>query len=347
MRINLYLFFLFFSFSVSAQDIHFAHIHASPTILNPAMTGLINNGNVRFIANARSQWQSVTNAYKTVAGSVDGKLAGLGDNNFLGGGLQLMGDKAGDLGFSKMSAGLTMSVLKALDGQGNNYISFGLRGSLYNYRLDYSKMVGFDSEPLVDAGAPNSFSFLDVSAGLAWYYNFNKHSTVYLGGAYFHINNPNTSFFNRTESEESQEYYGYDKLYRKIVLHGGGNIRLGKYVTALPSFIFMDQGPHQEINMGSFVKFLKSSSMKETNSAFYIGAWFRYYAEGDVGGTDALIAAVRMDINQTYLTFSFDFNLSSLTVASNGAGGPEISIVQILSVPKDKRKNSRVKCPAF
>jgi len=246
-----------------------------------------------------------------------------------------------------MSAGLTMSVLKALDGQGNNYISFGLRGSLYNYRLDYSKMVGFDSEPLVDAGAPNSFSFLDVSAGLAWYYNFNKHSTVYLGGAYFHINNPNTSFFNRTESEESQEYYGYDKLYRKIVLHGGGNIRLGKYVTALPSFIFMDQGPHQEINMGSFVKFLKSSSMKETNSAFYIGAWFRYYAEGDVGGTDALIAAVRMDINQTYLTFSFDFNLSSLTVASNGAGGPEISIVQILSVPKDKRKNSRVKCPAF
>lgn len=347
MRIISLLCFFITSFSLSAQDIHFAHIHASPTILNPAMTGLINNGNVRFIANARSQWNSVTNGYKTVAGSVDGKIANLSGNNFLGGGLQLTGDKAGDLGFSKMSAGLALSMLKSLDGRGNHYIAFGLRGALYNYRIDFTKMVGFDNEPIIDAGAPNSFSFLDVSAGVAWYYNFDKHSTIYLGGALFHINNPNTSFFNRLDVEANEENYSYDKLYRKVVLHGGANVRLGSYITALPSFIFLDQGPHREMNMGSFVKFLKSSSMKESNSAFYIGGWFRYYVDKGAVGSDALIAAIRMDINNTYLTFSFDINLSTLTVASYGAGGPELSVVHILDLPKHKKKSAKVKCPAF
>lgn len=344
----IYLFILLSSsFLLQAQDIHFAHIHASPTILNPAMTGLINNGNVRLIANARSQWESVTNGYKTVAGSVDGKLVDLTGRNYIGGGLQLTADKAGDLGFSKVSASLTGSVLKALDGRGDHYISFGLRGGLYNYSLDYSKMVGFDNEPIIEEGAPNSFNFLDVSAGLAWYYNINRNNTVYLGGALFHINNPNTSFFDRATEDEFNQFYTYNKLYRKVVFHGGANIRLAKYVTALPSFIFMDQGPHREINMGSFVKFMKSPSMIETNTSFYIGAWFRYYVESNIAGSDAVIAAIRMDVKNTYFTFSFDINLSTLTAASYGAGGPELSVVQILNAPKNRKKSSKVKCPAF
>lgn len=347
MRIISLLCFFIVSLSLSAQDIHFAHIHASPTILNPAMTGLINNGNVRFIANARTQWNSVTNGYKTVAGSVDGKVLHLNGQDFIGGGLQLTGDKAGDLGFSKMSAGIGLSMLKSLDDRGDHYVTFGLRGSMYSYRIDFSKMVGFDNEPIIDAGAPSSFSFLDVSAGVAWYYNFDRNNTMYLGGALFHINNPNTSFFNRIDVEENNENYAYEKLYRKVVFHGGANIRLGSYITALPSFIFMDQGPHREMNMGTFVKFLKSSSMKETNSSFYIGGWFRYYVDKGATGSDAVIAAVRMDINNTYFTFSFDFNLSTLTVASYGAGGPELSVVHVLDLPNDKKKNSKVKCPIF
>ncbi|MEO0778461.1 MAG: type IX secretion system membrane protein PorP/SprF, partial [Bacteroidota bacterium] len=47
------------SLTLGAQDVHFSHIHASPTLLNPSMTGLI-NGDLRLIANTRSQWQSVT-----------------------------------------------------------------------------------------------------------------------------------------------------------------------------------------------------------------------------------------------------------------------------------------------
>ncbi len=349
MRIKVTFFYLLFSSILFAQDIHFAHIHASPTILNPAMTGLINNGNLRLIANARSQWQSVTNAYKTVAASADGKVVSFADNNFLGVGLQFAGDKAGDLGLSKMSGGITVSGLKSLDGRGNHYLSVGLQAAMFNYRVDYDKMIGFDSEPIVEAGAPSAFSFYDISAGIAWYYNYSKSSTVYLGGALFHLNNPNTSFFNRIEDEEmiSEQYYGYEKLYRKLVLHGGGTMKLRKGLTILPSFIFMDQGPHQEINMGSFVKFLRNRPADDAESSFYIGAWLRYHVEKDIIGSDAIITAIRLDINNTYVTFSFDFNFSSLTQASYAAGGPELSVIQILTVPKDRLKNEKVRCPAF
>ncbi|MFK7809914.1 MAG: PorP/SprF family type IX secretion system membrane protein [Saprospiraceae bacterium] len=350
MRITFTIFYLCLSSLLFAQDIHFAHIHASPVILNPAMTGLINNGNLRLIANARTQWHSVTNnAYKTMAASVDGKVASFAKNSYLGAGLQFAGDKAGDLGLSKISTGLTLSGLKSLDGRGKHYLTVGLRTSIYRYSVDYNKMVGFSAEPLVEAGAPDAFSFFDFSTGLAWYYNYNRNSTVYFGTALFHINNPNTSFFNRIEDEEidKEEFYNYEKLYRKFVIHGGGTMQLTKGFTILPSFIFMDQGPHQEINMGSFLKFSKSRSFEYSEAAFYIGAWFRYHIEKDIIGSDAFVAAIRMDLKSTYLTFSFDFNMSTLTVASNGAGGPELSVIQILTVPKDRRKNYKVKCPAF
>lgn len=349
MRIKCTFFYLLFSSILFSQDIHFAHIHASPTILNPAMTGLINNGNLRLIANARSQWQSVTNAYKTVAASADGKLVSFAGNSFLGAGVQFAGDKAGDLGLSKMSGGLALSGLLSLDGRGNHYLSIGLQTSIFQYSVDYDKLLGFDSEPIVDAGAPSNFNFYDISAGVAWYFNYNKNSTLYLGGALFHINNPNTSFFNRIEDDEliSDEYYGYEKLYRKLVLHGGGTMKLAKGLTILPSFIFMDQGPHQEISMGSFVKFLRNRPMNDSESAFYVGAWFRYHIEKDFIGSDAIVTAIRLDINNTYVTFSFDFNLSSLTQASYAAGGPELSVIQVLTVPKDRLHNEKVRCPAF
>ena len=44
---------------LKAQDVHFSHIHASPTIMNPAMTGLF-DGDLRLILNYRSQWNNFT-----------------------------------------------------------------------------------------------------------------------------------------------------------------------------------------------------------------------------------------------------------------------------------------------
>ncbi len=173
--------------SMSAQDIHWAHIHASPTYLNPAMTGVIAKGDIRFIANARSQWNSFTKGYKTVMASSDMKLAPAGESGFIGGGINLFADQAGDLDFTTTKAGLAFSVVKALDRKGENLVSLGFQGDWFRQSIDYSKMFGFEEETIAFDGTPNNTGYFDMSVGAAWYYQFQWHSSFYVGASYSHI----------------------------------------------------------------------------------------------------------------------------------------------------------------
>jgi type IX secretion system PorP/SprF family membrane protein len=339
-------FFLSF-FSAKAQDIHFSHIHASPMHLNPAMTGVFNDGTTRFIANARSQWESVTNGYKTVAGSIDMKIFDTKTSVFSGG-LQLFADKAGDLDFSTTQAALSFSVMKAFDRRASNFVSLGFQTSYTSNRFDQSKMFGFDNEPLIAYGLTDNIHYFDLSLGAGWFANFGKHNSMYIGAAVYHLNMPDVSFSSRLKDNEPTNFQDDEKaLFQKIVFHGGGNFRVADNLAAMPSFIYLDQGPHKEISMGSFLKVATSRSKNRVDKAFYMGAWIRWYKDTSISGVDAIVASVRADFNQTYLTFSFDINLSTLTRASYGAGGPELSVIQIIDYPRWRKKVFSVECPLF
>jgi hypothetical protein len=56
---------------------------------------------------------------------------------------------------------------------------------------------------------------------------------------------------------------------------------------------------------------------------------------------------VRLDIQNTFMTFTFDVTVSSLNKVSYGNGGPEFSIIQIIDFKQRKRKPAKVECPAF
>lgn len=329
--------------SLNAQDIHFSHIHASPTFLNPAMVGLIDGGDIRLIANARSQWNTFTNGYKTIMGSADLKLFEAGKGSLIGGGLQLYADQAGDLDFTTMMAGLTFSGIKALDRKGTNLVSVGFHGSYINNRMDYSKMIGFQQETFEFDGVPDNIGYFDFTAGIGWFYAFDWHSSFHIGLSMAHINKPDVSFLSKSSTLDEDII----PLFRKFTVHGGANLRLAEYVTILPSFIYVDQGPHKEITLGTFTKYKRDKSFVKSNTSFYLGAWLRWYAEKDLMGADALVASARMDVNKTYITFSYDFNFSKLNRASRGMGGAEISIIQIISTNGPLGKNSKVTCPAF
>lgn len=340
------IYFTLASVSLMGQDIHFSHIHASPLTLNPAMTGVFNDGDIRFIVNSRLQWQNFTNGYKTVAASTDIKLFQLDNTSVFSGGLQVASDRAGDLGFSTSIASMNIAVLKGLDKAGRNHISLGMQGGYYQNKFDISKMRGYGTDQLVLDGLEANTGYWDYSIGLAWYNTIDAHNYFYLGASMFHINNPVVGF---TELENYD--FSFDEedtgkvLYRRKVIHGGGMFRLAQYMTALPSFIWMDQGPHQQIKMGSFVKFKQSRSFKKSDKALYLGAWVRWYIENDVFGTDALDLSFRYDIKRTIFTFSFDINVSSLSRASRYFGGPEFSVIQVLGGPNTRMSPNKVKCP--
>ncbi len=333
--------------SAKAQDIHLSHIHSSPTYLNPAMNGMFNDGFLRLIANSKSQWNTFTNGYKTAMASADFKMMDSGDA-VIATGLQIFFDQAGDLDFTTQKIGLSISGIKSFDRKNRNLVSLGFEGAYVGNRVDFSKAYTFEQDPLVTHyEVPNKIGYFDMSIGVSYFHNFRQYGSMYFGLALAHINLPDVSFSSRIEDQPGQYEIDLKTIYKKVTIHGGADLRLSRYMSVLPSFIFMDQGPHRELTLGSFLKVMKDPSFKVSPYAFYVGAWFRWYAEHDLIGSDALILSFRTDIRRTKIAFSFDLNLSTLTVASNGAGGPEISIIQIIDSQKRRFRKGRVKCPAM
>lgn len=331
---------LLISFASIAQDVHFSHIHASPTVLNPAMTGLF-DGDLRFIGNYRSQWNNFTNGYKTVALAADTKLVRIGKSDFIGAGVQLYKDVAGDLEFTTNYGALSFSLLKSIGSEGKSYISFGLQTARITNSVNYNNIVAFDNEPLIAGGAPDRINYWDVSAGMAWFYAIDRHNTFYVGTSLSHINEPRVSFF-----EDDQGGTNILK-YRNFRILGGAEIRISDDSSLKPNFVFTDQGPYQEILAGTFWKYKKLRSKLRQPASLYFGAWLRGYFEKDIRGTDAFIMAVRVDYKKMYMTFSFDANISQLKRVSAGNGGPELSVIKIFDYKQDRRRSSKVVCPAF
>ncbi len=331
---------LFLAFKSEGQDIHLSHIHASPTALNPAMNGLFKD-QARVIANARSQWNSVTNGYKTVMASADMKLMALNDD-FISGGLQIYADRAGDLDFTTTSAALSFSYLKSFDARGRNFLSLGVQNSWVNNSVDYTKIVAFDNIPALESGdILNSINYWDFSAGLGWFYVPSRYDSYYVGFSAFHLNNPNVGFRNAETSENATT------LYRRFNLHGGATIRLSPELTIKPSFIFMDQGPHKEITIGSFFRYktYRRGLHKRPLYFVYLGGWLRSYFESDVAGVDAIVASIKYEYRKLNIAISYDFNISSYRLASVGRGGLELSLIRTFDWARNPRKANKVKCP--
>jgi type IX secretion system PorP/SprF family membrane protein len=325
-----------------AQDIHFSQIHASPTVLNPAMTGLF-DGQYRVIANYRQQWRNATANYRTLAAAADFHVAGLGQSSLLSGGINLMADRAGDLDFTTSSAMFTLGAARKLNAKGDHAISVAIQGGILHQSLDYSALHVFDQEPAVLAGTSNSRAVPDVSAGLAWYKRVGKEHRVYGGMAMFHLASPDMALLTGSTLDE-------ENLARRSVIHGGGEFRLSEQIYAQPSFILLEQSPNREITLGSFVRYDYQKGKEDRGSSLYLGSWFRWFYRPDIAsGYDALVLAARWDKDRLSCGLSYDVNLSSLTAATRGVGGPELSIIYIGegSRSTNKNKKNKVDCPKF
>ncbi len=337
--------------SLLAQDFHFSQYYAYPLSLNPALTGFF-NGDFRIAGTYRNQWKSITpNSFETIAASFDFNIPVI-DKSFAGVGLQFFSDKAGDLNFGTTYFALAGSYNLALNPSGNQFLSFGAQVGYSQRSLDPTKMTtetqwqasGGDISkivPGVNTGEPNalndSYSFLDISTGLLWSYTPSKSFSSYAGFALSHINQPNQSFFTG----------GNDKLYMKIALHGGGDYSLSDNMALVPAILFLKQGPAMETNIGSFLRFSLSSNPNSTGPQFYVGPWFRIVGdEAKAIGSDAVIAAIRIDYMNFSGGVSYDINISGLNVATGAKGGPEISLVYIGNISKRIGKKA-VTCPRF
>jgi type IX secretion system PorP/SprF family membrane protein len=321
-----------------SQDLHFSQYYNTPLIVNPALTGVF-NGDMRGIVNYRDQWSSVA-PFKTYGLSIDaGMMKKKMKNGFVGAGLNMYQDEAGDSKLSTTQVNLSLSSIITLNDE--NSVSAGIQGGLmqkkiYNGDLRWGTQYddgGYAANiPSGEASVFENSMYGDFSLGLAWNYgksetniSSNNHLGASAGFAIYHLNAPKQAF-------------DTERLHKNFVTHVGLNIGIkGTPLAFNPSLLYMQQGPLKEVNAGGLFRYMIVEESKYTGflkeTALYLGAFYR------VG--DAIVPTFMFEYANYALGISYDFNTSGLTEATDGKGGMEISFRYLSPNPFKYGRGSR------
>lgn len=318
--------------SLLAQDIHYSQIERSPLNYNPALAGDF-NATYRLVLNNKQQWNSFTNGYKTFSGSIDTRRHIAKKPIHIGTGILFNSDVAGDGNLGLMNIQIPLAIHYELAHM-NTTISLGFMAGLNQYKVDLNKLTfgtdynGHIFNPTQTASDPfgnNQLSFLDLSTGFNLLYGETNQTSAQLGISYFHLNQPDVSFSGDR----------FNKLPGKVIIHAlfTWPVSSGAYV--LPHLFYFNQGPYQEILAGAYYR------IHPNNMQFHmLRAGFFYR------GNDAVILKFGFDYLDYSIGLSYDFNISTLTKASNGMGGFEFSLIYLINTHKKITKD-RNYCPSF
>jgi len=325
-------FFLFFAFFLSAiaataQDIHFSQFGNSPLNLSPGLTGVF-GGDLRFVGNYRSQWESVPVPYTTFSGSVENKIywsKGKYDR-FITAGLLINNDKQGSLKLTSTQVAIPISVTVPLNQK--TFITVGATPAFGQRKFDTNRLT-FDAQwvdcifdPNADTHEDQLFQstnlkYFDLSAGANLrLQSGKKRSRLDVGGGLHHINRPNHDFWSSDLTEP-----GNVKLYNKLSLYALGLMELTSTFDLVGQGLFQKQGGYKEIVYGGGIRMhLNKKPYKEL--ALQVGVDYRHRYE------DALIPRVEVHWKTWQLGVSYDMNIwSDVNIVTNRRGGPEFSLI--------------------
>jgi len=302
----------------NAQDLHFSQYYNNPLLLNPALTGTMEAA-YRVSSNYKSQWQSFTNAFRTMSFSYDMKLHKKNtENKGLAIGLNFFKDKAGktEMGIN----GFNLSLSSKLPLSNQQFLSFGLQGTYTQESISFNDLLwdeNFDGFS-INTGIPGeqlenlSFSYFDIAAGVFYKFQTNRNFSVNTGYTIRHLSQPDQSFFRRSN----------DKTYMRSTFHMSTFI--GKKGAFNPKLLIQQQGSSFEYLFGMlYHKTIGQDSRYTTfqkSSKIYGGMLYRY--------NDAVIITVGFDYESSLkFEVSYDTNISTLRKASKYRGGMEFSLI--------------------
>ncbi len=324
LHIILFAIFITGTSTLFAQDIHFSQFNQAPARLNPALTGAF-KGSYRIAGIYRSQWGSVSVPYSTVAFSGDA-------HNFLkkkglGVGVDFFFDQAGDGNLGTLNFNASGSYQIRVNT--NSHLTGGLQLGFSQRQIDQSNLV-FGNQAgaggSLESFNPNS-SYMNASAGLAWQTKFASRKNLEVGIAFHNLTQPDINFY------DNEEY----RLDMRISFHAKYQFKVAEKVDLIPSVLYMNQGPHQQLTPGISGKYILDNR-SHNYRAVYLGLWTR---AGDAG-----FVSMGMDWNTLNVGLSYDFTYSDFTVASRYRGGFELSFIYIFKESLPERKFFKT-CPDY
>ena len=325
--------------NAKAQDIHFSQFFETPLLRNPSLAGIF-KGDVRVQSVYRSQWNNVTDAYRTGSFNIEYKKPiGKGDD-FLTIGGQVLYDRAGTIAMTSTHILPVLNYQKSLSTDRNMYLSLGFMGGWVQRRIDQSKITsnsqynGTGYDPNLGNGenfTKPSYSYLDASVGMSFNTQLgqNVNNNVYLGLAYHHFNKSNKiSFYGNIDREMVPKWVG--SLGVRV------NVSEESYCTLYGDY--SKQGTYQEIVAGLIYSY-RLGDPEDPRYVLHIGSMVRL--------KDALIPVIKLDIGHMAVSASYDVNTSQLRNASYGRGGFEFALSYQNFNNKDNSTRNVVRCPVF
>ena len=294
----------------SQTDPHFSQYYAYPLWLNPALTGAI-DGNYRVTAMYRSQWGGVSNPFSTPGISAD-----IVTNKNVSLGLNIMNQRAGNIGYSYMTGYATMAYNGVRFGY--HQISMGMAFGAINRRFDPSKFqsgdqwsqyTGFDP---TRNGTPETLSktsaiAFDAGVGAVYYDGTpGKKANLFGGISAYHLTQPQDPFLAN----------GNEKMPMRLTAHGGLKYNVNENVSITPNVLYMRQGNSQEKMVGAYVQM----RVDETTD-FLLGANYRF--------KDAFCPYTGVYYKNYMISVSYDVNTSDLGKVAGNANNFEISLTLI------------------
>jgi len=322
----LILFVIFQCFTSKAQDAHLSMYDAAPLFLNPALTGVF-KGNWRLHGQYRTQWKAVNfRPYQTGLISFDMPLKKWGF------GAQISNFRAGIGNFNSLQGTVSAAYTTAIDRRKNNNISFGIQGGvtqktieykLLSYNNQYTTTNGGEFNQTIDAQesfAGQSLLTPVLNAGFMYFYaKQESRLNPFIGISAFNLTSPQETFFDQN-----------NRLPIRYYAHAGSRINITELLYIIPKVLVMQQEEFWEqsyaIDAGYYLK----------GSDMYLIGGVVYRAD------DAMIASIGAKMENIVAKVGYDINVSSLSTASTGRGGFEISVTYI---NQKKKPNTDKICP--
>ena len=347
----LFVFTLCFSKSeeVKAQDPHFSQFYASPLTLNPALAGT-SPGNYRVAVNYRDQWRgALDNPLRTFSAAGDLKFYLNKNRNrpdIVSAGFMFFSDQVSDFDLNTNQIAIVGAFHKSLDQKFDHYIGGGIQLGLIQKSINYEDLLFQDQFNSVNAFdlptgellPANNFGFIDFAVGLNYSIAPTKDRMYFAGLSYAHITTPNVSFY-RIDQTPNPSLVRENALFAKLTGYAGMSMRSTENLEIQPRVLFLAQGPHTEVNLGSNFKY-KLDDYGE--KYLHFGPWLRTVSNESGFGIESFVASVGIELKNVLFGLSYDHNLGDLITDRKGLNALEISITFLGEV-----ENNDGFCPTF
>ncbi len=325
-RILILLVLTLSTFRSNAQDAHLSMYDAAPLFLNPAMTGVF-QGDWRVHAQYRTQWRAVNfKPYTTALISFDKPVKKWG----FGG--QVTNFRAGLGNYNALQGLASVAYTTSMDRRKHHNISFGVQAGLTQKTLEY-QLLTFNNQYTTNNGGEfdatinsnENFSGQSlitpvVNAGILYFFaKQESRFNPFIGASAFNLTEPQETFMS-FNNRLPIRYYG----------HAGMRINITETFYVLPKVLYMRQREFQELTFAADAGYY----MKGSDMYLLAGAVYR--------NRDAAIVSVGAKMDRFIARIGYDVNVSSLTTASNGRGGFEMSFTYMHL--KDRKKTDKI-CP--